>query len=123
MNNDWIDIPDSETSNWAILIDAVYRGDLQRLRVCPSCGASNSVRFFYMRHRLLDPQLNPSERGGFWIWCSACKVFLHASCIVPPWWPDVRGVPYDQLVPEPKLLDDLWPIIASAIAHMNPSAT
>lgn len=120
MNNNWTDIPDSDFSRWASLTDAVYRCDLQPLRVCPGCGATGSLRFFYMRHRLSGQQIYPSERGGFWIWCSACRLYAHTRCIVPDWWPDVPGVPYEHLVPEPELLNELWPSIASALAHRLP---
>lgn len=77
---------------------------------CPSC-ARAELRAFYVRFP------TPAEfhgRGGFWIWCPACRRFMHMSGTVPAWWNDVPGVDLRDLTPEPVWPESHWELITRA---------
>ena len=63
------------------------------------------LRYFYLRFPHWTPSVN---RGGLWVWCPACRRFVHGSGPVPDWWRDVPGVTVENLSPEPEVLERRW---------------
>src|SRR4051812_49484457 len=68
---------------------------------CPSCGQAR-LRFFFLRFP--DKWTRQMNRGGFWMWCPACRRYWHASGRVPSWWRDVPDITAKGLRPEPEAL-------------------
>ncbi len=99
MTDDWYSIQDDEFSKWAELSTKIISSKKFKL-ICPSCDLEE-MRFFFLRHRT-------GNRGGFWLWCSACKRYYHSSCLVPDWWNDVPEAPYENIESDPTVPDKYW---------------
>jgi hypothetical protein len=67
---------------------------------CPSCDV-RSLKFFFAHHDV-------GNRGGFWMWCSACHRYSHSSCAVPIWWVQRDNIPLSELTPEPDWFEENW---------------
>lgn len=67
---------------------------------CPSC-TTEPLRYFYWRS-------GTPGRGGFWVWCTACRRFMHFSGSVPDWWPDEPLADVRRLTHQPDWLDRYW---------------
>lgn len=76
---------------------------------CPSCRQAELRYFFWRYEKERSDDAGPaSSRGGFWIWCPACRRFAHYSAIVPSWWRNWPEVPAGTLNPWPAWLDAHW---------------
>ncbi len=100
MTNDWYSIQDDEFSKWAELSAMLLSSSEFKKLICPSCDLEK-IRFFFLRHRI-------GNRGGLWLWCTACKKYYHSSCIVPEWWNDVSEVPYEKIESDPTIPNNYW---------------
>jgi hypothetical protein len=105
----WRSVEPGDEPRWFAAIEALDATE-GRPTPCPSCAGAD-LRAFYVRFP------NPAEdhgRGGFWIWCPACRRFMHTSGSVPGWWVDVPGVDLRDLTPEPVWPDSHWAKIVQA---------
>ena len=66
---------------------------------CPVCG-KDSI------HMLMHRPKSGSSTGGFWIWCSFCKKYSHASVAIPRWWRNFNGLEESQLYASPEFSMD-----------------
>ena len=91
--------PDAEPE-WFALIGRIDAGPEPVRAPCPCCGAE-SLRYFYWRS-------GTRGRGGFWIWCTACRRYMHFSGSVPGWWHDEPLADARRLTHQPAWLDRHW---------------
>lgn len=66
--------------------------------ICPICGEKDG--HIYM-HRHGDGQ-----RGGLWLWCSACRYTSHSSYRIPSWWKNLETIDERKLVSWPDYLEE-----------------
>jgi hypothetical protein len=72
---------------------------------CPSCQAM-ACHVFFLRH-------TSNGFGGGWVWCSSCRLFVHARVKVPTWWVNSDAVDPDDLAAIPEALEN----VVSAVDH------
>jgi hypothetical protein len=97
-------------------MDRLNCGPLLQLQ-CPSCG-SQTLRYFFLRPGGdEDEEDEDGGLGGFWMWCSTCRRFIHATSDVPAWWPDHPFVPQEVLAAEPDWLEANWHIVVRSRPH------
>lgn len=66
--------------------------------VCPVCGKRQGHLYF---HRYKEG----NERGGMWVWCSACHHSEHATYRVPKWWKNLESISFEKLAAIPLYLE------------------
>lgn len=102
----WRDVERSAEKAWFAVMGGIFTGQITS-DLCPSC-SNAELRYFYLRSHE-----STTHRGGFWIWCPACRRFMHTSGSVPRWWRDVPGVTGKLLEPQPEWLEAHWDEIAA----------
>lgn len=105
---EWKDIPNEDLQRWYDIWEKLYYYPVGEF-VCPTCGNSK-LRYYFWRHRDEDEL---DAKGGGWLWCPACRTFDHASVVVPAWWKDVVEPAFEEVGPEPDVLDANWELIES----------
>ena len=96
---EWHDPGDDVLAEWRNATRRIFGGG--GTSRCPNCGGAR-LRYFFHRQ-----DAAPEPRGGFWVWCSACRSYEHSSASVPEWWHDV-DVPIDRLLHDPDWLNENW---------------
>jgi hypothetical protein len=90
--------PKSNLKKWNDLLNSVFfKPTVPSTLFCPECN-KNTVHYFWWR-------FGNDNRGGNWIWCSTCSIFLHHSSKIPDWWINIENIPPEQLLPEPEWLE------------------
>jgi hypothetical protein len=113
MKHPWRSVTHERRTEWHKRYEAVCNEASRSAGICPVC-AKAELRFFFWRHRVVDP--DAGNKGGFWLWCPNCYTFEHLSALVPDWWRDIDGLSDESLNPEPEWLEENWPLILSKLA-------
>jgi hypothetical protein len=96
----WVSVEEAAEPEWFEVIRRLI--DAPTIDVCPSCHQA-ALRFFYLRG-----DDDATSHGGMWVWCPACRRFMHLTAAVPDWWVDEADVAVEDLDPEPVWLDANW---------------
>lgn len=67
--------------------------------ICPICGKRDGHIYLY-RHN------ENSQRGGLWLWCSACHHTSHSSYQLPLWWKNFPDFDTTKLASHPDYLEE-----------------
>ena len=110
MSREWLSPKPEEELSWGHISSEIYLREKLSYEplTCPSCKTIN-IRYFYVRFYVDE------NRGGFWICCSFCHRYEHASSKVPSWWIDIKNVPLGALEPYPDYLEENFPLISAQI--------
>lgn len=100
MTQRWRSPTVSERPDWDQAFDYLLDSRLKKSVVCPSCGRA-PLRLFFTR-------FDARPRGGYWLWCPACRRYEHGDGRVPEWWQDLPDIDLAQLTPQPEWLEDHW---------------
>lgn len=65
---------------------------------CPICGRKDG-------HIYLHKHNESRQRGGLWLWCSACHHTSHSSYRLPLWWENLKVLDTAKLVGFPDYLE------------------
>ena len=76
------------------IFDLLQRKTIKFPANCPCCGQLAAHAMFYCYNQV-------NRRGGFWVWCSKCKQYVHTSVKVPNWWKNIADIQVEDLVSEP----------------------
>ena len=66
--------------------------------VCPICGEKEGHIYFH-RYKKDD------DRGGMWVWCSACRHSAHTLFKIPKWWDNLKMIKFEKLANYPDYLE------------------
>jgi hypothetical protein len=77
--------------------------------VCPSC--KQKTIHLYM-HRFGQS----NSHGSAWVWCDACRSYLHCQYMIPDKWMNLDSIDEDLLMNDPDYLDTMS---ASIDEHIN----
>ncbi len=98
--NDWDDFYERQCPDLNSLMNSLFAGiDISMPKRCLACGTLGTLHAYYHSRGAGKP-------GGFWMWCSACRRFLHASSIPPKWWQNLGSVQAEKLCAEPTYLEE-----------------
>ena len=64
---------------------------------CPVCGKRDGHIYMHAHAG--------SQRGGIWLWCSACHHTSHSSYRIPLWWKNLEIIDESRLVSFPDYLE------------------
>lgn len=105
--NQWKSVPGELLPRWYAVFGASRNG-ADVAGACPVCEEPQLHRY-YQVGRPVDRE-SGGERfvatGASWEWCSNCRTFVHASALVPDWWPADLVVDARQLTALPDALDE-----------------
>jgi hypothetical protein len=103
LSREWKSLESEQAQlNWNKVARRVFEKDFSCSEplICPICEA-NALKFSFVHH-------GTGDRGGFWIWCSACRHYSHSSCAIPKWWVSLENIPFSELTPEPNWFEENW---------------
>lgn len=80
---------------------------------CPVC-KHETVHAYLHRFRA------DRDRGGSWVWCSACGSYEHGSVRVPSWWTNHPEVEFSKLTHAPDYLDGMAPQVDAHWLTLQP---
>jgi hypothetical protein len=98
---DWHDPDDADLALLNRILALIMNGPAPVMPyACPVC------RFFAPSlHVFFRINAPATGRGGVWMWCSQCRIYLHASISPPAWWRNLETVPFEQLTALPVWID------------------
>jgi hypothetical protein len=95
----WRDANEHEFKSLNSVLEGVMTGtDLQIPRSCPACLSNWPSLHMYFH-------VQPNGRGGVWMWCSNCGIYIHGSLRPPVWWRNLENVELKYLTAMPAYLE------------------
>ena len=67
--------------------------------ICPVCKRKQGHLY---AHRYKEGE----DRGGEWVWCSACHSYAHFSARLPKWWKNLELIEFSKLAAVPDYLEE-----------------
>lgn len=81
------------------ILDDLYAEKERFPVICPVCGKRDG-------HAYLHKHNENSQRGGLWLWCSACRHTSHSSYQLPLWWKNLDSLNTAKLASFPDYLEE-----------------
>lgn len=81
------------------ILDNFYNKKIRFPVICPICGKREGHIYLYKYNE-------NNQRGGLWLWCSACHHCSHSSYLLPLWWNNLQNLDTSKLMSFPDYLED-----------------
>lgn len=101
---EWCGVPSEKKAEWQRVFAASTEG-LSVSAACPCCGQHGLHRYFGRASPLREARAGYAGRGSSWEWCTSCRAYEHASCLVPSWWRPIQGIAEHELTAEPEQIE------------------